>query len=313
MPTRDLRNFGALVDQIAARREMRKANTAEVYAIDLDRVEIRMLNSSVLIKHVEVLGNVEALSVGDLVEISWYQGRPRVVGMVGDSSLLSILVDNVTIENVISGLQVKDGGIGLQHLNFVPALEGHTHAELEGGAATDLGKILLISDEIVTEYDPTPLGLQDALDASISGDLILLPPSTFDENIVIPSGVVVVGHSRYGTRITAKVTGGASSAIENLTVYRSTSSIGAVAGIDISEAGTFYVHNCDIVCENSGSGAAYGVSCNIDGGQIHLWNSYMYGDATSGVGYGTYRDTDIMCAIVVFGGWIRGSTNPCNE
>ena len=76
------------------------------------------------------------LAVGQLVSIIWEErpgsaGKVPVVQLGGNASAVptTTVVDRKTIEYGPSGLAVKKGGIGMQHLSFTPALENHTHAD----------------------------------------------------------------------------------------------------------------------------------------------------------------------------------------
>jgi hypothetical protein len=140
-----------------------------------------------------------------------------------------------------------------------------------------------------------------------------LPPKTFTADQVIADGVHIAGWTRWVTVLTGEITGGAGASLERLSVARSVSSSSAEAAIIAPGSGIFNIRDCDITMENTGSGAAYGIKNDVVGTIVKVWNSYLYGEAASGDGYGTYRDTGTACAIWVFGGHIDGSTEPCNE
>jgi hypothetical protein len=163
------------------------------------------------------------------------------------------------------------------------------------------------------EYAVTSSGLDAALSSATSGDVILLPAQDISGNHTITAGVKVVGYSRYATILTGQITGGASSAIENLSVIRTANSSDTLKGVVSPASGTFYINGCSIVSTQSGSGNSYAVSGENNSSTIEIWNSYMYGSSGSGTGYGTYRDSGTSASLYVFGGWVRGSTNPCSE
>jgi len=109
-----------VLDQIKDKRP----TEAIVYGIDGDRVDIRLENSASIVRHVEVVGSVDSISTGSVVQISWRNdGRPVVI-LVGSGGITStrgstVVPDNVTIENSSFGLRVKKGGISREHLSFV--------------------------------------------------------------------------------------------------------------------------------------------------------------------------------------------------
>lgn len=100
--------------------------------------DVRLGNSPSIVKNVQIQGNSEDLYVGKKVKIEWGE-RDGTVGLApyitggaseyisGTGGVSTVTVDNITIENPPSGLTVKRGGLGIQHLNFLPAVDGHTH------------------------------------------------------------------------------------------------------------------------------------------------------------------------------------------
>ena len=182
-----------------------------------------------------------------------------------------------------------------------------------GNLSPAFGDIVRIRGRTVSIYPGTNAGLARVNDIGATNDVILLPPKTFTADQVIADGVHICGWSRWVTVLTGEITGGAGASLGRLTVARSVSSSSAEAAILAPASGVFNIRDCDITMENTGTGAAYGLLNDVAGTIIKAWNAYLYGDAASGNGYGTFRDTGVACAIWVYGGHINGSTFPCNE
>ena len=115
--------------------------TGVVYAVNGNTADIRVGHSPTLMRNVRIIGNPETLMIGQEVLLHWTEqegsyGPVPVIFITGDvSGDVSTVaagrppVDNRTIIYGPYGLSVKAAGIGLQHLNFIPALEGHTHLD----------------------------------------------------------------------------------------------------------------------------------------------------------------------------------------
>jgi len=126
------RSLPDIVKEVLARQEQYQATEAVVYAIDGDRVDLRINNSATVLRYVKVAGSLANVHVNDIVALRWKDGRPIVVltsdGTIeGSSGLQRVFTDNFTIENSAAGLRLIVGGIDLRHLAFSPALEGHQH------------------------------------------------------------------------------------------------------------------------------------------------------------------------------------------
>ncbi len=131
----------------------RASNLGTIYGIYNNFVDIRMGNSPTLLKNVPVQGDSDTLFVGQKVRVEWAEKEgtpgeaPFISGGAGDfisgqGGSSTVTVDNVTITKGFVGLSVKKAGIGTQHLNFLPAMDGHTHEsklELGGWEFTDDG------------------------------------------------------------------------------------------------------------------------------------------------------------------------------
>jgi len=66
-------------ERVVEAKTDKRATYATVYRIDENRVDIRISNSVAIVRHIEVVGDIEALQINDVVQIAWSTGRP--VGM----------------------------------------------------------------------------------------------------------------------------------------------------------------------------------------------------------------------------------------
>lgn len=128
MPTRKLTDVTQIVKQMMARSQRDQPARAIIHAVDGNRVDIRIPGSPGVMRHVEVVGNIEDLRVEDSVMIQWDHGRPQVTAAVPKTTEVkdfkeSIPVDNVTLEYGPNGLRIKLGGINLSHLSFDPLIK----------------------------------------------------------------------------------------------------------------------------------------------------------------------------------------------
>lgn len=114
-----------------------RPSRATVFRIDGSYLDVRFGSSPSVVRNVEVVGDPYDLSVGDEVLVYWESqpgryGKAPVV-YVNDSALMENVngglpaVDGVTIDYGVSGLHVPRGGIAMENLNFLPALDGHEH------------------------------------------------------------------------------------------------------------------------------------------------------------------------------------------
>nr|MBN1228895.1 hypothetical protein [Anaerolineae bacterium] len=131
-------NITAIVQQVLARREAYEASSGIVFAIDGDRVDLRISGSANVIRNVAVIGSASSLAVGQEVSLRWENGRPialatstsqaqTIVSTAGASS--DVEVDDDTIEHSAFGLRIKAGSLQQWHLAFTPSVEGHTHKD----------------------------------------------------------------------------------------------------------------------------------------------------------------------------------------
>lgn len=102
----------------------KRPSDAVIYGIDGAHADIRLNNSVAIIRHVEVIGSVDSVNIGDTVQIIWKSdGRPVIMlvgaGGISSTSGATVVPDNATIENSSFGLRVKKGGISREHLSFI--------------------------------------------------------------------------------------------------------------------------------------------------------------------------------------------------
>ena len=125
-----------LIGTIVDKKQEKLPTTATVVGVDYPTVNIQIGSSPSILKHIKVNGDMSELAVGQLVSIIWEErpgsaGKVPVVQLGGNASAVptTTVVDRKTIEYGASGLAVKKAGLGMEHLNFTPALANHTHAD----------------------------------------------------------------------------------------------------------------------------------------------------------------------------------------
>jgi len=105
--------------------------------------------------------------------------------------------------------------------------------------------------------------LQAALNASLVGDIVLLPAGMITADPIIPPGVTLCGLG-WMSIIDGLVTGGASSLLQSLAVVRVANQVGILAGVTVGATGTFYLKDVKVDVQNSG-GPAYAVYMTAGG------------------------------------------------
>lgn len=160
-------------------------------------------------------------------------------------------------------------------------------------------------------YTPDADGLETAIGAAVSGDLITLPPCNIAGNYTVPNGVSLRGLSRYNSILTGQITIGDGCYLETLSIVQAANSSSTVSGL-VCGAGSgesAAAHACDIQVTQSGSGNAYAV--NMSGaGTLSLWICHVDGTANTGTGHGVYRSAG---TVYFYPGRMTGTTGPCNE
>lgn len=146
------RRLDEIIKQLS-KYERQASDYGEIYDLFNNYADIRMGNSPTLLKNVPIQGDSDSLYVGQKVRVEWTEKdgnpdrAPFISGAGGDfisgqGGASTVTVDEVTITKGYVGLSVKRGGIGTQHLNFLPSMDGHTHKtplELGGWLFTDDG------------------------------------------------------------------------------------------------------------------------------------------------------------------------------
>jgi hypothetical protein len=113
--------FSDAISDVIDRHKDVRPTEGEIYGIDGDRVDVRLNDSVAIVRHVEVVGNLNDVDVGDTVQLVWgMDGRPVVmlIGSGGGGGTTTVVADNQSIENSSSGLRVKQAGILRHHLGF---------------------------------------------------------------------------------------------------------------------------------------------------------------------------------------------------
>jgi len=155
------------------------------------------------------------------------------------------------------------------------------------------------------DYDVDDTGLAAANAAASAGDDILIPPyASFTSNYTITANVAFIGQSPYATKFTGQITLGAGSYIKDCGINRSVSSTGTAVGIVGPASGKGYVISCAVIVDQDGAGNAIGL--DMAAGDVDSRESYFYGDAASGTGYGITGDGG-ECNLSA-GCWVRGTT-----
>lgn len=100
----------------------KRPTTATIHGIDGNHADISLAGSVAIVRHVEVVGNVNDVAVGDSVQIAWGNDNRPVVMLIGSGGtgggIATVVADNQSIENSNSGLRVKAAGILRHHLGF---------------------------------------------------------------------------------------------------------------------------------------------------------------------------------------------------
>jgi hypothetical protein len=186
---------------------------------------------------------------------------------------------------------------------------GGPGAVLEGpgidlvGAQVGLGgDTVLLYDNIgnpVAEFATVAL----ALAASWSGQMVVLMPGTYIEDIIIPEGVCVTCFGNDSKISGSVVLGGHNSQIKGVVTELIGNSAGDLIGITGPPTGKGLINNCSITVTNNGAGQARGIevdngdlvskNCDIIVTSNGGGNAYaMYG-AGAGIGHSNNNLTEI--------------------
>jgi len=157
-----------------------------------------------------------------------------------------------------------------------------------GGEGLTNIKITLFSGGMsVSMYEPTPDGLNQAIEASSTGDVIFVPDADLIGDFSIPTGVNLVGVSSRETIIEGQVTIEAGCLLENLKVINEASSnegvytviASATSGSELSR-----IKGCEIYAYQCGSGSTVAIYID-DFADLLVENSTVVSDSNGGVGY----------------------------
>ena len=134
-------------------------------------------------------------------------------------------------------------------------------------------------------YSATEDGLNAAIAAASSGDMILLPAATISGNHTVPDGVSLVGLDRKRCVLTGQITLGVNSVLREASVTRSGSS-GTIYGVVLDNSNARVI-GCIITVTNSG-GDAVGVKATP--GAVGYADGCAVIVTASGDGWGYYAD-----------------------
>ena len=136
----------------------RRANNlpakATVVRVDQLVADITLGPGSGTIHNVEIMGNPETLSVGMVVPIQWVERQGGYLAPVifqgGGAPVAGrqtyVSTDNITLQMLDGMLRVKPGGVGLEHLDFVPALSTHSHDDPVGLSGWSANEEAIVSN-----------------------------------------------------------------------------------------------------------------------------------------------------------------------
>jgi|GEM_PF-5696236 len=123
----------SVIKQVIKDQAASEPGEGTIYAINGERVDVRVRGSATLLKDISVAGSTGSLQVGQVVTLKWEYGRPIALAVPGTGFVplvVKIAADNDTIENAAQGIRVKARGIRPWHLSFRPSVEGHTHLDM---------------------------------------------------------------------------------------------------------------------------------------------------------------------------------------
>ena len=320
------------VDRVLSRREKKYPETAIIYDIQGDRVDLR-INSSIL-RYIMVQGNINDFAIGQEVNITWKQiegsSSLRPVVMSGTTTNAVLFPDNETIEMSVNGLRVKLHSITREHLSFdieeggnpdpgmLPPAEGPgiDVATTNSGAAgiyIGLGgdTILLYSadGDPVAEFAATDAGLDLASAAASANNKIIIPSNT-----VLTSDHTLANCDYEFPSTTYAIT---LTLVNGTVVYRAHLEPADGSGLVIvgfigpssGEAKLFDVISIPTNTSTGGVRAVYG----SNGGRLKIYgNSFLDGRNNDGVGdtYAAYAASGSF--IYIYGGTCLPSSDPFN-
>lgn len=210
----------------------------------------------------------------------------------------------------------------LWHASYTPAAnvtyaEGDRSAIDHTHAAPDypgLDVIALYHAGAVTSYDSDETGLADALTASASGDIVIIPTETFTDDFTLPDGVTLIGG---GTKseIAGVLTVGDGCDVIDLRVHledTTSDTLIAIQGPDTTAAEFLRV---SVLVKNLGTGNAYCAQCNgvgltFNGGTLRA--EAADGGADARIVYSTGTEVVAFQHAALAGGANLGAAAPAN-
>lgn len=161
-----------------------------------------------------------------------------------------------------------------------------------GGGGTGLTNIMITlfsGGESISMHEPTAAGLNEAIAASSSGDVIFMPDVDITGDFSIPAGVNLVGVSSLQSIIRGQVTIEPGCLLENLSVINQQNSATLIVAVYVQESTTSEetcnIKGCDIRCYQCGTGTTYGIYIADTGVELVVENSTIIADSSSGLGY----------------------------
>jgi hypothetical protein len=215
---------------------------------------VRLSNTGAIYTNLEVVGGYARN--GDICIVDFSSSIPFII-IVQSKAQESVKKPKKPIPS--------RAGVGSKTTTTAGSTGGSTGGS-SGGSATPYG-IILYGDGVIKDgWEASDANLDIAISDSVSGDVIYLPNATISGNHTIPSGVSLVGLTRYGSILSGAIILSGGNSLENLSINGS----GAANRLTIN--GDVTLRSCDIVQSNAGYDALYlsaGYSlireCHIEG------------------------------------------------
>lgn len=274
-----IRSQAEIARKMADKAKDKRPQYAVVTGVDGVRIDVRVGQSKVAIKNVEVIGDTSAVAVGDTVQIAWWsQDRPVAIAGVQVSATNDRLA---ALEDRVSSIPTSRP---ISTPNPVGGIADWQILRFSGGA-------------LASVHDPSVEGMEDALTVSASGDLILLPSIELEMDFTIPEGVTVTGLSRSTSLVLGTVTLSTRSVLEKIRVIDTSSDETEAIALIASDTST--VRDCDAWACACGSGGATGM--RVDGGQPSVYASFISGEGTPGYGIALAAGSVKLFETIVYG------------
>ncbi len=167
--------------------------------------------------------------------------------------------------------------------------------------SSPVGYQITLHAEKTRYYDATSTGLNAAIAAAVSGDMISLPPCSIEGNHSVPAGVSLFGIDRNRSILTGQITLMANTHLGKVSVIRSTYAAGSLYGVILS-GNNARVNDCVVDVTNTNEDAI-GVYCQA--GKVGYVDDCFVSGTGSTAGYGCYVNNGTL---YIQGGRITGST-----